>query len=666
MRNAGPIESPTDPFASVPLPTSATSRKPRIEGLPPGVSRDIFGGVQDAPQATAKGQDGGSLPPVATPAQPWPVNESKVDPPIPPAPVFGLPDQQDRPSALLDPEPPRRGRLLPAILVLIVMAAVLAYLVPAVMMSGSVLRGTRVGGIDIGGLTMTQAADKLRTELAARLSKPVAVDIAGKRESIQPDEAGLELDVVGTINQAPSGFPSPIEVWRGLTGTTELEPKVTVDASQLTRTVEGLAEAYDKAPREGRVAFRGLRPVASEPQDGVLLDREDAVRVITDAFLHSRGSAALTIRPAKPQTTVADVTAAKPEALQAIAAPLTLAIDGKQAELPPSAIAAHLTYVSDGKGGLAPQFDAKAALAGVESSLIDESQAPRDATYEIVNGKPELVPARAGRGVDDRQLARDVAKVITSDGPRVIPVKLDAVRPEVATSEVKDLGITANVGEFTTTFDCCQPRAINIQRMAAQLDGRLVKPGETFSLNEAVGERTREKGYVEAGQIVGGRMVNIVGGGVSQFATTMYNAAFFAGFDDVEHVPMDYYAARYPAGRDVALLYPDLDLKWRNDSDHGVLIKTATTGTSVTVTLWGTKRYDRIQALESPKRAFTPFRRETSSTPGCLPATGQQGFTIDVTRVFYKGGEEVRRDRKLTTKYRPQAQVICTVSTGTN
>ncbi|MEU8247951.1 VanW family protein [Nonomuraea sp. NPDC048916] len=667
MRNAGPIESPTDPFASVPLPSSATSRKPRIEGLPPGVSRDIFGGVQDPAPAAAKGPNGGaSLPPIAAPAQPWPVNEGQVDPPIPPAPVFGLPGgQQDRPAGLLDPEPSRRGRLLPAVLVLVVMLVVLAYLVPAVLMSGSVLRGTRVGGVDIGGLTMTRAADKLRTELAARLSKPVAIDIGGKRETVQPDEAGLELDVVSTINQAPSGFPSPVEVWRGLTGTTELEPKVTVDASQLTRTVEGLAEAYDKPPREGRIAFRGLEPVASAPQDGVLLDREDAVRVITDAFLHSRSSVTLTLMPAKAQTTPADVTAAKADALQAVSAPLTLAIDGKRAELPPSAIAAHLTFVSGGKGALVPQFDAEAALASVESSLVDESQAPRDATYEIVNGKPVLVPARAGRGVDDRQLARDVAKVVTGDGPRVIPVKLDAVRPEVVTSEVKDLGIAAKVGEFTTSFDCCQPRAANIQRMAAQLDGYLVRPGETFSLNEAAGERTREKGYVEAGQIVGGRMVNIVGGGVSQFATTMYNAAYFGGFDDAGHVPMDYYAARYPAGRDAALLYPDLDLKWRNDSDHGVLIKTASTGTSVTVTLWSTRRYDRIQAVESPKRAFTPFRRETSSAPGCLPVTGQQGFTIDVTRVFYKDGEEIRRDRKLTTKYRPQAQVTCTVTGGT-
>ena len=98
---------------------------------------------------------------------------------------------------------------------------------------------------------MTQAADKLRTELGAKLNKPVVVDIGGRKETIQADEAGLELDVVSTIGQAASGFPSPIEVWRGLTGTTELQPKTTIDSSQLARTVDGLAEDPRQEAREG-------------------------------------------------------------------------------------------------------------------------------------------------------------------------------------------------------------------------------------------------------------------------------------------------------------------------------------------------------------------------------------------------------------------------------
>ncbi|MEV0996257.1 VanW family protein [Nonomuraea sp. NPDC050202] len=576
-----------------------------------------------------------------------------------PTTAFGTPE---RPSPF-EPEPPRRRRLLPGLIVFVLVLAALAYVVPAVLMSGSVLRGTHVAGVDIGGLTVTQAADKLRTELGAKLSKPVVADVGGKKDTIQPDEAGLELDVVATIGQAPSGFPSPVEVWRGLVGTTELQPRISVDSSQLTRTVEGLAESIDKPAVEGRVTFSGLQPRARRPEDGVLLDRDDAVRRVSQAFLNGGGPVVLTLRPAKPATTPEAVTEAMAKARAAVAAPLTLTLDDKQVQIPPAMIAANLTYNADGDGGLAPRFDAERVLASVESSLVDATQQPRDASYQIVNGKPVLVPARTGRGVNDKLLARDAEKVFAEGGERTIPVRLGTVAPAVDTTQIQGLGIKELVGEFTTTFDCCQPRVKNIQRMAQEVDGYLVKPGQTFSVNEVLGERTVEDGYVEAGQIVGGRMVNIVGGGGSQFATTMYNAAFFGGFDDVEHQPMDYYAPRYPAGRDVALLYPDLDLKWRNDSEFGVLIKTAFTETSVTVALWSTKRYDRVEAVASERRDFTPFRRESSAAAGCLPTVGEQGFTIDVTRVFYNDGKVLKKDKKLTTKYRPQPQTTCTAVT---
>ncbi|WP_327106405.1 VanW family protein [Nonomuraea glycinis] len=661
MRNAGPIESPTDPFSSVPLPSRATSKKPKIEGLPPGVSRDIFGapGQQQEPRRPAgatppapNAPNGGALPPATPPSQPWPVNGSPQE-----APSFG----RERPApALIDPEPPRRRRLLPGIALLLLIALAMAYLVPAVLMSGSVLRGTRVGGVDIGGLTVTQAAEKLRTELAAKLNKPVVVDIGAGKDTIQPDEAGLQLDVVTTIGEAPSGFPTPFEVWRALTGTTEIEPRVTVDASQLARTVDALAETVDKPPHDGRVTFKGLLPVATPPRDGALVDRAKAVHLISEAFLRGSGSAVITLEPAQPTTTPEAIAKAEAQAKRAVAAPITLTLGDRQAQLTPQAIAANLTFGSDGEGSLAPQFDAKTALTGVESSLVDAAQVPRDATYDVVNGKLVLVPARQGRGVNSKLLARDLAKLVRNGGPRVIPVRLAAAPPQVTTEQVTGLGIKENVASFTSTFECCLPRVTNIRQMAADIDGRLVLPGQTFSLNDVVGERTAEGGYVLAPQTVGGRVITVVGGGASQLATTLYNAAFFGGFDDVAHTPMDYHSNRYPAGRDAALLYPGVDLKWRNDSEHGVLIKTASTATSVTVALWSTKRYDKIEAVDSAKRDFTPFRVETGAAAGCRPVIGQQGFTMDVTRVFFKGDDELKRDPKVTTKYRPQTQVTCT------
>ena len=96
---------------------------------------------------------------------------------------------------------------------------------------------------------------------------------------------------------------------------------------------------------------------------------------------------------------------------------------------------------------------------------------------------------------------------------------------------------------------------------------------------------------------------------MSQFATTMYNATFFAGMEDVEHKPHSYYITRYPEGREATVSTPAPDLKWRNDSPHGVLVTTSYTGTSITVTLWGTKRYDEVAVGQQRPQQRQGLRR---------------------------------------------------------
>ncbi|GAA2363262.1 VanW family protein [Nonomuraea africana] len=621
-------------------------------GLPPGVSPDIYGpGGRREPAPAGPN----ALPPVAPVPQPWPMAEPQRHDAPPPPPDFGFQERSSEP-----PRPPakRGGRLLPVLAIVLGVLVALAYLVPAVAMSGSVLRGTRVGGVDIGGMTVTEAADTLRDELAPKVELPLDVEVNGRKETIDSDEAGVELDVVGTIEQAPSGFPDPVEVWRALTGTTEIEPKVSVESAQLARTVESLAAKVDQKAREGRVVFKGTTPVSVAPRDGVVLDQEAAVKLISDGFLKPRATVSLPVKVDQPTTTPAAVKAAAATAAKAVSGPITLTRDGKQAQIPASVIAANLTFVSDGEGALEPRFDARKALSGIESQLIDAAQAPRDATYDVVGDRLKLVPARKGKGVDDKRLAADVAKALASGGSRTIPVELAVVAPRLTDSELRGLGIKEKVGSFTTQHPCCQNRVTNIHLMADAVDGHIVRPGETFSINGLVGERTAAKGYLPAGQIVAGKMEDGVGGGVSQFATTMYNAAYFGGFEDVEHLAHMYWISRYPPGREATVFWPTVDLKWKNDSEYGVLVKTSYTSTSITVTLWSTKRYDKVESVTSPKRNVVPVVREQDDSPDCKPTEGHEGFTIDVTRVISNDGAEVKRDTK-TTVYRMEKLVTC-------
>ena len=151
---------------------------------------------------------------------------------------------------------------------------------------------------------------------------------------------------------------------------------------------------------------------------------------------------------------------------------------------------------------------------------------------------------------------------------------LGAAAPRVSTEAARGLGVVEEISTFTTRHPCCQPRVTNIHAIADIVDGYVVLPGETFSLNTVVGERDTARGFVAAPMISAGKYEDSVGGGISQFATTMFNAVFFAGLEDVQHKPHSYWISRYPAGRESTVSFPQPDFRWRNDSGHGVLVRT--------------------------------------------------------------------------------------------
>ena len=140
---------------------------------------------------------------------------------------------------------------------------------------------------------------------------------------------------------------------------------------------------------------------------------------------------------------------------------------------------------------------------------------------------------------------------------------------------------------FTTDYPPGETRVINIHRGADLLNNTIVEPGTVFSLNQTVGPRTAARGFVTAPVFAQGEFFDDYGGGVSQLATTTYNAAFFGGYDDVTHQPHTIYISRYPPGREATVNYGVIDLQFRDDTPHGILIRTYYSATSVTVTLYG-------------------------------------------------------------------------------
>ena len=147
-------------------------------------------------------------------------------------------------------------------------------------------------------------------------------------------------------------------------------------------------------------------------------------------------------------------------------------------------------------------------------------------------------------------------------------MKVEATVQEAdfTTKDARALGIKEKVSTFTTYYPYAEYRNINIGRAAELVNGTVLKPGETFSLNDTVGERTAENGFTKGFIISNGVFKEDFGGGVSQMATTTFNAMFFAGLEDVEHKPHSFYIDRYPVGREATVAWGAVDLRFKNDT----------------------------------------------------------------------------------------------------
>ncbi|WP_419854136.1 VanW family protein [Candidatus Poriferisodalis sp.] len=207
----------------------------------------------------------------------------------------------------------------------------------------------------------------------------------------------------------------------------------------------------------------------------------------------------------------------------------------------------------------------------------------------VVGGVPTVV-ASDGSVVccaDDVGALIEEALLARIEGPLALPSRPAVSREEKA--HLESLGIIELVGTFTTKHACCQGRVENIHRFAELMRGAIVESGQSLSLNGHVGRRTEEKGFVEGGFIEKGVLVDDIGGGVSQFATTIFNALIRAGMTIDEYQTHSLYLSRYPFGLDPTISYPKPDLKFTNPTPYGLLIWPTYTDTSITVELYSTR-----------------------------------------------------------------------------
>ncbi|WP_423890397.1 VanW family protein [Corynebacterium argentoratense] len=513
-------------------------------------------------------------------------------------------------------------------------------------MKDRVPRGTTVAGVNIGGMSKPQAEKILQEQLPT--SAPITVTAGNLTAEFNPAASGLSLDLPATIERAGTPRLNPVARISSFFNTHEVGVVSVVNTATFNPAVTQLAQQLTAAPTN---AALDLATGPAQPVDGQHVDQDELADKLQRGWL-----APVTIDAiVDPPAIGADALAAA----QAIADKATssdVIAKGRDAQgvITPDRMQEILHFIPEG-GQLRAELDAERARDILMEGLAPSERPLKNATFKLVSGKPTVIPSSDGVKIEWN--LEDLPNHIIGDAPREFDVTYTD-KPATYTTEMAEKATFNNtVGEFTTG-GFSSASGVNIRRVAQMVDGAVVAPGETFSLNGYTGPRGTAQGFVESGIILNGRADKAVGGGISQFATTLYNAAYFAGMDDVAHTPHSYYISRYPAGREATVYEGAIDLQFKNTTLNPVIIRASANDSTVTVSLIGTKSVN-VQSI--PGAWTNPTQPNTVEVhgPDCSPSSGVPGFTTTDTRVVTGlDGREISRTTT-TTKYDPAPIVKC-------
>ncbi|HVW89781.1 MAG TPA: VanW family protein [Gaiellaceae bacterium] len=524
--------------------------------------------------------------------------------------------------------------------------------------------GTRIAGVDVGGLT-TKDAERLLAGRAARLANVPVTFIAGtKRFQLTAAQLGVSIDwkdAVETARNQGGGF-GPIRGLRRLSlefFPENVVPPIRARQDGLDYELDLISASIGSAPREARLVRHGLHISIAAGSAGRVLDKQTARQEIVDALASfSRAPVTLPVRVQTPAKTVQSLTQAQRRAATIVSAPVTL-IAGKTRYRVPRWRLATLLDLST------LRFSGSAADTYFASLQRAVEQAPKDAAFAVAKGgKVRVVPAESGVSLDVARSAAVVLAAAARPTNRVARLVLTSTPAARTTAQAEAMGITGIVGSYETVYGGDPNRIHNVELVSHLVDGTLIAPGATFSFNGTTGERSAAKGFLEAPVIVNGELQTGLGGGVCQVSTTVFNAAYEAGLRITARTNHALYISHYPLGRDATVDYPDIDLKFVNDTPHWLLLRTYVNPSSLSVVLYGTPQHRRIETIAQPLRVVgpPPVQKTVDATldPGevVVDDPGVPAQSTSVERKVYDAQGSLLSDETWYSSYRAEPKIV--------
>jgi vancomycin resistance protein YoaR len=552
--------------------------------------------------------------------------------------------------------------------------AALVALVLGLAFAGSPRRladGVRIAGVDVGGMTPRQAQRALQAKADALASVPVTFRVGSHVWRLEPRRLGVRVDwdaAVDAVRRQGEGF-GPLRGFRRLDmrffGADVAPPTQAYDAA-LNYWLDRIARAVNTPHRDAAIVLRGLTPAVVPSRTGHILDRHAAEATIVRALAGlKREPVGLPVVTDDPKIRAGDLEVAVAQVRTALSAPVHLTLGETRWNLRPRRIARLLELPAEGRRGLRIGGEGADDWFRALSRRVDRPAV--DADWAIgANGSIRVTPDRPGYLLDVARSAGAVLRAALVTDPTLRSAKLvvEKVEADRSTTDARAMQIRGLVASYQTFYGGEPNRIHNVQLVSHLVDDHVIAPGAIFSFNQTTGERTAAKGFKEAPVIINGELQTGLGGGVCQVSTTVFNAAYEAGLPILARTNHALYISHYPQGRDATVNYPDVDLKFQNDTGHWLLLRTWVGSSSLTVALYGTPLHRRVVSQTRPLvvAGKTPTKNVPDPTmlvgDKAVEETGEPPRTTSVRRIVYAADGAVLHDTVFYSSYRGEPTVI--------
>jgi vancomycin resistance protein YoaR len=598
----------------------------------------------------------------------------------------------------------RRNPLLPQILAALIsglalfLGVVLLWTVGfQLIYAGRIFPGVSVAGVDLSGLSPSDAALKLSQTLSYPNTGKIVLRDGGSVWLVTPAQMGMAFDASSSAQAAyklgRSGrlFASLDGQLRARSSGAEVAPVILFDQRVAYQYLQSLATELDRPVVEASLKVEGTNVVAVPGQVGRSLDVAGTLVFLSAQMQTFRdGEVPLVIREQTPE--IMDVSAQAEIARRVLSQPLRLyianAVDGDPGPWNYDVqILANMLIVRRVGNEVQVALDPaplRDILVGIATQVDRKAENARFYFDDNTRQLALIQYAKIGRTVDTEASITAINDALLQ-GEHNIPLQIVEKQPDVTdNATAEQLGITELVSSQTSYFYGSSPERIqNIQAAAARFHGLLVAPGETFSMGDAMGDVSLDNGFAEALIIYGGRTIKGVGGGVCQVSTTLFRTVFFGGYPVVERIPHAYRVSYYEetasgaidsnlAGLDATVYFPLVDFQFTNDTPYWILMETYVSAEARTLTwkfystsdgrsvTWETTGPQNVVPAPKPL-----FEENDELKAGQIKQVdwAANGADVDVTRTVWKNGAVYFND-EFKTHYEPW-QAVCDVAPGT-